>query len=217
MDNRQILIPFVNLRLIGKKYKAESYQYHQLALGLAGEDPAEYIHGQITTLKSALVHPIIQNLPFDLQTSTAIFRGLRASLGIVNLNLFDRRRSDNYVTLESNEHIQGSKLVINYTPASTEKELIQRSVSTVKKFLRQLGCIAPPGMTHIRPMGASVHYTGTIPMSITKAPYTTSRDCRSHDFDNLYIVDGTTFPFLPAKNVTFSLMANAVRVAENVF
>jgi hypothetical protein len=28
------------------------------------------------------------------------------------------------------------------------------------------------------------------------------------------MVDGATFPFLPAKNITFTLMANAVRVAE---
>jgi choline dehydrogenase-like flavoprotein len=66
-------------------------------------------------------------------------------------------------------------------------------------------------------MGASVHYAGTLPMRTTPAPYTVSKDCRSHDFENLYIVDGTSFPFLPAKNVTFSLMANAVRVAETAF
>jgi choline dehydrogenase-like flavoprotein len=66
-------------------------------------------------------------------------------------------------------------------------------------------------------MGASVHYAGTIPMSTTKRAYTTSPYCQSHDFDNLYIVDGTTFPFLPAKNITFTLMANAVRVAEHRF
>jgi choline dehydrogenase-like flavoprotein len=72
-------------------------------------------------------------------------------------------------------------------------------------------------MLHIRPMGASVHYAGTIPMTTDKAPRTTSPHGRSNDFDNLYFVDGTSFPFLPAKNLTFTLMANAVRVAENEF
>ena len=38
-----------------------------------------------------------------------------------------------------------------------------------------------------------------------------------HDFDNLYIADGTTFPYLPAKNLTFTLMANSVRVADCAF
>jgi choline dehydrogenase-like flavoprotein len=44
-----------------------------------------------------------------------------------------------------------------------------------------------------------------------------STSCRSHDFENLYLVDGSTFPFLPSKNITFTLMANAVRIAEAAF
>jgi choline dehydrogenase-like flavoprotein len=35
--------------------------------------------------------------------------------------------------------------------------------------------------------------------------------------ENLVIADGASFPSLPAKNLTFSLMANAVRVAERAF
>jgi choline dehydrogenase-like flavoprotein len=66
-------------------------------------------------------------------------------------------------------------------------------------------------------MGASVHYAGTIPMSRTASLTTTTEHCRSHAFENLYMVDGTTFPFLPAKNLTLTLMANAVRVAEHAF
>jgi choline dehydrogenase-like flavoprotein len=66
-------------------------------------------------------------------------------------------------------------------------------------------------------MGASVHYSGTLPMSTSDLPLTTTPDCRSRDFDNLFLVDGSSFPFLPAKNLTFSLMANAARVADNVF
>jgi choline dehydrogenase-like flavoprotein len=41
-------------------------------------------------------------------------------------------------------------------------------------------------------------------------------DCRSFDFRNLYIADGASFPFLPAKNLTFTLMANASRIAERI-
>ena len=72
-------------------------------------------------------------------------------------------------------------------------------------------------MTHVRPMGASVHYAGVLPMSASPAPLTCTRECRSNDFENLYFVDGTTFPFLPSKNLTFTLMANAARVAEQAF
>jgi choline dehydrogenase-like flavoprotein len=217
MDNRQILVPFLNLRMIGKSFKPETYQYHQIVLNIEGDHPEENIHGQITTLKTSLIHPIIQNLPLDLKTSIFMFRNIHAALGVVNVNLHDRRREENFVTIEVNQGTDNAKLVINYSAAYGEKALIDDSIKKVKKVLWKLGCIAPAKMIHIRPMGASVHYSGTIPMSFTKKEYTASQYCQSHDFDNLYFVDGTTLPFLPAKNLTFTLMANSVRVADCAF
>lgn len=217
MDNRQVLIPFVNLKMIGKSYDPKSYQYHLLAMGIEGDQPQTYIHGLITTLKTALVHPIIQNLPFDLQTSTFLFRHLHAALGLVNVNFHDTRRQDNYMTLEAGEDPSNPKLIVRYSPIDIEQASITKALRKVKRALWKLKCIVPPKMVHIRPMGASVHYAGTIPMSSKKCDFTTSEYCQSHDFDNLYFVDGTTFPFLPAKNITFTLMANAVRVAAVAF
>jgi choline dehydrogenase-like flavoprotein len=218
MDNRQILVPFLNLKMIGKPYNPNSYQYHQLAIGLVSNArPEEYIHGQITTLKTALVHPVIQNLPTDIHTGSVIFRNTRSGLGVVNLNLCDRRRESNHVTLQPDSQEIGTELVIKYTATQEEKAIIENAIKRTKKLLWKLNSIVPPGMVHVRPMGASVHYSGVLPMSGEKKPFHTDRNCRSYDFENLYIVDGSTMPFLPAKNITFTLMANAVRVAESVF
>ena len=218
MDNRQVLIPFVNLRMMGVSYNAQSYQYHQLAIGLeAADKPEEYLHGQITTLKTALVHPVIQNLPFDTATSRQVFRNLRSGLGVVNLNLFDRRRECNYVSAQVDNQSNKTKLVINYTPSEDEPILLKEAIHKIKQLLWKLKCIVPPGMLQIRPMGASVHYSGIMPMSENPAPFHTSKYCQSHDFENLYIVDGSSMPFLPAKNITFTLMANAIRIAESKF
>jgi choline dehydrogenase-like flavoprotein len=217
MDNRQILIPFLNLRMLGEHYNSENYQYHQLAIGIETEYPEEYIHGQITTLKTAMVHPVIQNEPVDLRTAAFIFRNVRAGLGVVNLNLPDQRRKTNYVTVETDPNSRRDKLMIHYTPEKDYVKVINKAVKTVKGFLWGLRSIVPPGMVQIRPMGASVHYSGTIPMSSKKEPLTVSKYCQSSEFPNLYIIDGTTIPRLPAKNITFTLMANAVRVAESVF
>ena len=217
MDNRQILMPFVNLRMLGKPCSAESYQYHQVGMGLTGDRPEEYIHGQITTLKTGLFHPVIQQFPLDLRSATSVFRQIHAALGVANINLHDTRRAENLVTLAPAPGSEHPRLSIRYEAASSEQDLLQRTIRRTAKALRRLGCIVPPGMTHIRPMGASVHYTGTLPMSAQRHTYTTSPLCRSHDFDNLFVVDGSTFPFLPAKNLTFTLMANAVRVATQAF
>lgn len=216
MDNRQILVPFLTLSLVGRRYDPDSYQYHQVAMGIQTAGLPGYVHGQITTLKTALLHPIVQNMPIDLRTALALFRGVRAGLGVLNVNLRDTRRAENYVTLE--EDRQGtSALVIHYEPPTAEADVVRRALRIVNQALRRLGCVVPPGMSHIRPMGASVHYAGTIPMSPTARTHTSSPDGQSSEYENLHFVDGTTFPALPAKNLTFTLMANAVRVAARGF
>jgi hypothetical protein len=217
MDNRQVLVPFLTVRMVGQPYEPDGYQYHQLALGIEGADPAEYLHGQITTLKGALIHPIVHNVPLDLRGALALFRRVRTGLGVVNVNLHDRRRPENRVSVEPESATGRTRLVIDYAPPADEPQRIRHALKVVKTFLRTLGCVVPPGMTHVRPMGASVHYAGTLPMSTDETPHRTSREGRSCAFENLYVVDGAAMPSLPAKNLTFTLMANAVRVAEEAF
>ncbi len=220
MDNRQVLMPFLNLGMLGKQYDPNTYQYHQLCFGVdgtvAGSSPKEYLHGIVTTLKTALMHPIAQNIPLDLRTAIHVFRNMHAALGLVNINWHDTRRRENTVTLGPGT--DGRTLLnVRYVPSADEPERMQRGKALMKRALGKLGCIVPPGMVHMRPMGASVHYAGTIPMSKTAESRTTAADGKSHDFDNLWLVDGSTFPFLPAKNITFSLMANAARIAATSF
>lgn len=215
MDNRQILVPFLNLGMIGRPFVAASYQYHLLGMGLEAGSPRDYIHAQITTLKTALTHPIIQRLPFDLATSTWVMRATHAALGIVNVNFHDSRRDENYVELAEDRAVPA--LRIHYEPPPGEEARIRDTIRRVGRVLRLMGCIVPPGMAHVRPMGASVHYAGTIPMTRTAAPFTATEYGQSRDFENVFLVDGATFPFLPAKNLTFTLMANAVRIAQAAF
>jgi choline dehydrogenase-like flavoprotein len=214
MDNRQILVPFVNLNMIAQAFSPDTYQYHLLGMGFETESPRDYVHGQITTLKTALVHPLIQRLPLDLRTSTFLFRAVHAALGLVNVNFRDTRRDTSYVELSSDAD---PRLVLHYEPDAGEPARLEDGLRRVKRALRELRCLVPPGMTHVRPMGASVHYAGTLPMTSTPAPLTTTEHCQSRDIENLFVADGATFPFLPAKNITFTLMANAVRIADAAF
>jgi choline dehydrogenase-like flavoprotein len=213
MDNRQVLVPFVHTSMIGEPYDHESYQYHLLGMGLEAARAEEYVHCQITTLKTGMAHPVLQSLPCDLRTATALFRQLRSALGVINVNFHDTRRDNNFVTLD--EHNGRMLLAMEYTPRRDEQSLIDGTLRRLRRVLRALRCIVPPGMVHVRPMGASVHYAGTFPMQESGGSLTTTPEARSRDFDNLFFVDGSTFPFLPAKNITFTLMANAVRIARS--
>ena len=78
-DDRQALGPRV-------------YQYHQVAMAVQLPKTGELIHGLVTTLKTALIHPLVQTLPFDLGTGVSVFRSLHGALGMVNINFPDQRR-----------------------------------------------------------------------------------------------------------------------------
>ena len=41
-------------------------------------------------------------------------------------------------------------------------------------------------------------------------------NCRAHDLDNLYVVDGSFFPSCGAVNPSLTIIANAIRVADHL-
>jgi choline dehydrogenase-like flavoprotein len=210
-------MPFINLKLVGRQYNPNSYQYHQLAFGIESDKPGEYVHGLVTTLKTALIHPGVQRLPLAMAPALALFRNAHAALAVANVNFADHRRDCNSLTLEDDAMSGEPRLVIEYHSESGEGRKIRSAIRNVQKILRTLGCVAPKSMIYQRPIGGSVHYAGTLPMTAAPARHTTDAACKSRDFDNLFVVDGSTFPRLPAKNITFTLMANAARVADLEF
>lgn len=214
MDNRQVHMPFVNFARIGQQFDDRSYQYHQLAVGAPGERPFDYVHGLITTLTTAMIHPLVQTLPLGVRASTALFKNLHGALGLMNINFADTRREENRIALDVGADGRSKRLLMSYTPESSEALRIDPTVKRFREFLFALGCVAPPHMTRLRPMGASVHYAGTLPMLANGGDLTTDRTGRVRPFANLIAADGATFPALPAKNLTFTLMANATRIAR---
>ncbi|MBT8403702.1 MAG: hypothetical protein KJP18_07595 [Gemmatimonadetes bacterium] len=213
MDNRQVHVPFLTWSRMGAEVETASYQFHHLAFGIRRPDPRDYVHGQITTLRAAALHPIVQNLPLDTPSALAVFQRLRGGLAVANVNLRDTRRADSIATLRPGPEGDPGELVLDYVSAPTEADAAARAVADLKRALRHLGCWVPPGMTRTLPKGTSVHYAGTLPMTPRPEPLGTDADGRLWEHPNLFVVDGAVLPALPAKNHTFTLMANAARVA----
>lgn len=213
MDNRHVMIPFVNLARLGAPVRLASYQYHMLAMAIDRGDWRSAVHGQISALKAAAVHPIVASLPFDLATSLRVFRRIRGGLGVANIWLADRRRTENAATLTQGDD-GSTRLVLDYGDDRSDFPATEAAIATTRQALRELGCVAPRSMVRILPRGSSVHYAGTLPMTTHDEEHTTRPDGSSRAFPNLHVVDGAGFPWLPAKNITFTLMANATRIAS---
>ena len=58
--------------------------------------------------------------------------------------------------------------------------------------------------------------TVTAPVPNDPAASALDRNCRAHEVDNLYVVDGSFFPSSGAVNPALTIMANALRVADHL-
>ncbi len=212
MDNRHVMVPFVNVARLGAAVELASYQFHMLAMGIDTGHWRSDVHGQITTLKAASVHPIVHALPFDMRTSLRAFRRIRAALGVANIWLSDTRREGNVARLDRSPSGQ-TRMVLEYGDDRHDLSPTEGAISATRNALRELGCVAPRGMAKILPRGSSVHYAGTIPMTSTEDEHSCSSSGAVRAIPGLFVADGAAFPWLPAKNLTFTLMANASRVA----
>jgi len=64
--------------------------------------------------------------------------------------------------------------------------------------------------------GSSIHYGGSLPFSSNDSVGKSYKSGRLYGTSNVYTVDGSSFKYLPAKGITFSIMANADRVAKHL-
>jgi choline dehydrogenase-like flavoprotein len=66
------------------------------------------------------------------------------------------------------------------------------------------------------PMHSLGHQVGTCKFGEDPATSVLDLNCRAHDLDNLYVVDGSFFVSSGAVNPTLTIIANALRVGDHL-
>ena len=122
---------------------------------------------------------------------------------------------DNRVTLGSHGDI-----VLTYTP--NNRQPLDELYSRVKHNLGHLGMhphhLVPRDlyMKNDIPVAGCAHQAGTVRFGDDPATSVLDRDCRTHEVDNLYVVDTSFFPSIGAVNPALTAMANALRVGDHL-
>jgi choline dehydrogenase-like flavoprotein len=108
---------------------------------------------------------------------------------------------------------------LSITPNNMEAHT--RLVAKLKSLLDKIDC-----HEHLLPrplyLGKDISIEGTAHQCGTvrfgKDPKTSALDlnCKAHDLDNLYVVDGSFFVSIGAVNPTLTIIANAIRIAEHL-
>jgi choline dehydrogenase-like flavoprotein len=121
---------------------------------------------------------------------------------------------DNRVTLDREGNI-----VLSYTPNNGDGH--QRLVRKLEHHLQHLDMhprLVPRNLFvgNRIPLAGVAHQNGTIRFG--RDPRTSALDtnCKTHEVDNLYVVDGSFFPSSGAVNPALTIMANALRVGDHL-
>jgi choline dehydrogenase-like flavoprotein len=129
---------------------------------------------------------------------------------------------ENRVTLDSN-----GSIVLAYRPNNGEGH--QRLIAKLKDLMkRQRACRIHGHACHEGlfarnlyvgqriPLAGVAHQNGTIRFGHDPRMSALDANCRAHEVDNLYVVDGSFFPSSGAVNPALTIMANALRVADHL-
>ncbi len=106
------------------------------------------------------------------------------------------------------------RLTLTAGSRAATKNAIRRAVGALSRRSKELG------MTPVTPMlkfglpGEGNHVGGLFPMSAAPGPWQTDRVGRPAGHPNIHLIDSSVLPTLPAPTFTYTIMANASRIAS---
>ncbi|MDJ0509450.1 MAG: GMC family oxidoreductase [Crocosphaera sp.] len=118
--------------------------------------------------------------------------------------------------------LKGEKLYIDYTPNNLEAHdrLVYRWIDTLKQVEKTLeDSLFKRSRIYPRseiPIQVTANHCGTCCFGEDPSTSVLDLNCRTHDVDNLYVVDGSFFPSSASVNPTLTIIANALRVGEHL-
>ncbi len=214
--NPYTYMPTVNLAMLGREARDDRHSMAQLG-GVLQHDDGDGVYGcyQMYSYRSLLLFKLMKEMPLPPALGLLVARTLQTSLAIFGIFFADQQTETKF--LEVLPASVGGMPVVKFDYRQTDSEMARqrRHEDRFAAGLRSLRCF-PIGKVDPGKAG-SIHYAGTIPF---ENPF----DKRFHanpDFTlagmrNVYLGDGAPWNFLPAKGLSFTLMANALRVADRL-
>ena len=119
----------------------------------------------------------------------------------------DLPTASNRVTVDDRGRIH-----LHYTPNNLRAH--RRLVRETKRILRRLGF--PIVVTHSHGARNTTHQCGTLVFGTDPRTSVLDTFCRTHDVENLFVVDASFFPSSAAVNPGLTIAAQALRVADHI-
>lgn len=205
LDNRITYTPFLNLSTLGQTWMKENLVGAPLTL-VNIRDNQLPLHGTIYSIGNVLISDLLPSLPISAQNLIEAGRLTLPSLAVAQIFYPDLIKKENFAQLS-----ESLELKISYS----NLELAGQLEKTLIKIMIRNGFLSHPRLIQYPALGNSFHYAGLLPMK--KRPssiYECNENGKLEGTNRVFIADAANFPMLPAKNHTFTIMANSMRIAD---
>lgn len=106
------------------------------------------------------------------------------------------------------------RLTLTAGSRAATKNAIRRAVGALSRSSRELGMTPVTPMLKVGAPGEGNHVGGIFPMRSSPGPWQTDRAGRLTGRPNVHLIDSSVLPTLPATTFTYTIMANASRIAS---
>lgn len=206
LDNPMSVILLFRLGGIGSKPEIEGSTLTQLNIVCNGPLFEDTLQASLFGTSGPLKSDALFDLPLTLSANRKIIKYVSPSAGAVMLFYPGRFREENYIQLKPDNSLE----------VSCRNEELGPAEKMLRSAFRKIGFHGAPFLCQYPNMGTSLHYAGMLPMKEGPDRYQTDRRGRLFGTRNVFIVDGACFSGLPAKNLTLTIMANSMRIADHI-
>lgn len=204
LENPAVQIPFVLPESIGRRL--DTHAFGLVQLNLIWNTPAwpGALQGSIMELTSPMRAEFFGRFPLSARANLGLLRDLLPAMLLMQLFFPGRTIAPARIGLNSNGSLR--------ITGSRERPDLTR-IRPLLGLLRRLGLWTHPALIVSAVTGHAIHYAATLPMREQPGRYECDPAGRLAGTRNVFIADSSCFSDLPAKNMSFAMMANAMRVA----
>lgn len=207
LDNSVAFLPFCDLSLIGKAFPRYIYPGAELVAISDNDEKRLPVQASVYGLYGPLRTDLIAELPFSVKGNIVAIKNLCSALGMAQIFFPDEPSKENYIKLDA-----GNSLEISY---KSKRGKFTKDLKPFISMLFRMKYLTSGFLCKFPMAGNSIHYAGCLPMKENpNGRYETNKVGLLNTTKRTYIIDGANLPVLPSKNHSFTIMANAMRIAE---
>lgn len=218
LDNDLYILPFLPKSIPNVSYKnfKSRFSLSEAAIYLhPGSVSSKGVHIQFYTFNDYFLGSLataIEKLPRSWEN---LIRSTfnRLIIGFVYFHSDESRQAQ--ISLQKDKR-ETTSLHIEVNSEPPSRQLLKKTLRYLSKNQKLTGLIPLAPLAKQTPFGFSGHLGGTLAMKEHPRGLQTNPEGRLLGCRRVYCIDSSTFPTMSAQNPTFTIMSNAMRIADGI-